>query len=129
VRGGAANGGGPEDPMLEQRVGRLEEKVDRIEAVVTRIDGMVTRILETGAKQSADILEIKATGAKQADLNKVQLDIAEMKGRLSGIEGRIGSVEGRFNQVPTIWGMLGIVATLLIGIAGLMFTAGKLFHP
>jgi len=73
---------------------------------------MVTRILETGAKQSADILEIKATGAKQADLNKVQLDIAEMKGRLSGIEGRIGSVEGRFNQVPTIWGMLGIVATL-----------------
>ncbi len=108
--------------MLEQRVGKLEEKVDRIEAAVIRIDGMVTRILETGAKQSADITEIKATGAKQTDLNMVQLDTAEMKGRLSGIEGR-------FNQVPTIWGMLGVVATLLIGIAGLMFTAGKFFHP
>jgi hypothetical protein len=101
--------------MLEQRVGRLEEKVERIEAILVRLEPQIKEIL--------------LTGAKQADLNKVQLDIAEMKGRLSGIEGRIGSVEGRFNQVPTIWGMLGIVATLLIGIAGLMFTAGKFFHP
>jgi hypothetical protein len=58
-----------------------------------------------------------------------------MKGRLAGIEGRIGTVEGRiagveerFNQVPTIWAMLGLFGTLLIGIAGLMFTAGKYFR-
>ncbi len=163
IQGGkGVDGGGPEDPMLEQRVGRLEEKVDRIEAAVLRIDGMVTQILEASAKQSADIVEIKANGAKQADLiklqlevaevkangakqvdlNKLQLDVADFKGTaakqadlikvqsdIAEMKGRLTGVEGRFTQVPTIWGMLGIVATLLIGIAGLMFTAGKFFHP
>jgi hypothetical protein len=68
------DGGGPEDPMLEQRVGRLEEKVDRIEAILLRIDAKITEVLQIGAKQSADIIELKATGAKQADLTKLQMD-------------------------------------------------------
>ena len=150
LQGGAGKGGGgPEDPMLEERVGRLEEKFDRIEAIVTRIDGMVNQILATGAKQSGDlqklqtdVAEIKVTGAKQADLNKLQVEVAEIKGGsakqadltrvqadIGEIRGRLAGIEGRFSQIPTVWGMLGIIATLLIGLAGLMFTAGKFLHP
>lgn len=158
----SGDGDGPEDPMLEQRVGRLEEKTDRIEAAVLRIDGMVQKILEIQAKQSADILEIKTSGAKQADLHKLQLEVAEIKATgakqtdlhklqvevaevkatsaqqadltkvqadIGEIKGRLAGIEGRFSQIPTIWGMLGIIATLLIGLAGLMFTAGKFLHP
>lgn len=124
IRGGVDNkgdGGGPENPMLEARVSRPEEKVDRIEGILVRLEPKISEVLQVCAKQ--------------ADLIRLQTDVAEMKGRLTGIEGRIGTVEGsiagvegRFNQVPTIWGMLGLIGTLLIGISGLMFTAGKYFH-
>lgn len=107
--------------MLDARVGRLEEKMDRIEGILLRLEPKVIEVLQTGAKQ--------------ADLLRLQLEVAEIKGRLAGVEGRLGTVdgriagvEGRFNQVPTIWAMLGLISTLLIGIAGLMFTAGKYFH-
>ena len=144
--------------MLEQRVGRLEEKVDRIEGILVRLEPKIQEVLQTVTTQSGQLSRLETTMATKDELHKVQIDLTELKGsqaafeerfngklgemdgrlsgklgaiegRLSGIEGRIGSVEGRFNQVPTIWGMLGIVATLLIGIAGLMFTAGKFFHP
>lgn len=128
------SGGGPEDPMLEQRVTKLEEKVDRIEAILQRLEPKITEILQVCARKAdleklqTEFVDLKATTAKQADLIRVQTDIAEIKGRLGGIESRIAGVEGRFTQVPTIWGMLGLIGTLLIGIAGLMFTAGKYFH-
>ena len=57
VQGGAANGGGPEDPMLEQRVGRLEEKVDRIEAISMRLEPQISEVLRTGVKQ-ADLTKL-----------------------------------------------------------------------
>lgn len=121
--------------MFEQRVGKLEEKVDRIEVILTRLEPKIAEVLQTCAKQSdlhklqLDVVELKATSAKQTDLTKVQADIAEMKGRLSGIEGRIGSVEGRFNQIPTIWHLFVFNVTLLVGMAGLIYTAGKSLHP
>jgi hypothetical protein len=167
--GAGSDGGGPEDPMLEQRVGRLEEKVDRIEGILVRLEPKILEVLQTVTNHSAQLSRLETTIATKDELHKVQVDTIEIKsgqlaaeeqlngkigemdgrlsgkigemdgrlsgklgaidGRLSGIEGRIGSVEGRFNQVPTIWGMLGIVATLLIGMAGLIFTAGKFFHP
>ena len=158
----SGDGGGPEDPMLEQRVGRLEEKADRIEAAVLRIDGMVQKILETQTKQSADIHEIKATGAKQADLNKLQLEVSEIKttsakqadlnklqievaefrasaakqadltrvqADIGEVKGRLTGIEGRFTQIPTIWHLFVFIVTVLVGMAGLMFTAGKFLHP
>ncbi len=136
--GAGSDGGGPEDPMLEQRVGRLEEKVDRIEAILLRIDAKVTEVLQTGAKRSADIIELKATGANQADLTKLQMDfvrfeanaatkddlqglqaeVVEIKnrqtlidGRLTGIDGRLSGISDRFASLPTVWTMLGIVFT------------------
>ena len=67
------DGGGPEDPMLEQRVGRLEEKVDRIEAILTRLE--------------PQIIGSSATGAKQAELNKLQSDFIQLRGK-RGDQGR-----------------------------------------
>jgi hypothetical protein len=111
------DGGGPEDPMLEQRVGKLEEKVDRIESILSRLEPKITEILLTSAKQAdlnklqLEVAEIKLTSAKQVELNKVQNDIVEIKGKLTGIEGRFTGLDYRINSLPTVWTMLGIVFT------------------
>ena len=62
----SGDGGGPEDPMLEQRVGRLEEKVDRIEAILVRLEPKITEVLQNTAKQSVD-------------LNKLQQDFVALR--------------------------------------------------
>jgi hypothetical protein len=125
VQGSAADGGGPEDPMLEQRVGKLEEKVDRIEAILTRLEPKIMEILHTGAKQSADIVELKTSAAKQVDLNKLQMDINRLQtdaveiknrlpvidGRLTGLDGRLSGLSDRIGSLPSVWTMLGIVFT------------------
>jgi chromosome segregation ATPase len=69
--------------MLEQRVARLEQMLERLEPKIG---------------------EILSSGAKQADLQRVQIEIAELKGRLSGVEGRLSAL-------PSTWTMLGIVFT------------------
>jgi hypothetical protein len=55
--------------MMEERAIRFERKVDRIEHVLERV--------------SPKISEILLTGAKQADIHKVQVELAEVKGRVS----------------------------------------------
>lgn len=110
IPGGKSDGGGPEDPMLEARVGKLDEKVDRIETILLRLEAKIAETLLTGAKQAdlnklqLQVTEIAMTGAKQTDLHKAQTDLAEVKGRISG-------VEARFSSLPTTWAMLGIVFT------------------
>jgi hypothetical protein len=85
------SGGGPEDPMLEQRVAKLEEKVDRIEAILQRLEPKITEALLTNAKQAdlsklqVQIVEFQATAARQADLQKLQVDIAEVKGGVASL--------------------------------------------
>jgi hypothetical protein len=85
------DGGGPEDPMLEQRVGRLEEKVDRIEAILMRLEPQISEVLRTGAKQAdltklqSDFIRFEAAAATKDDLHKVQLDLVEVKGRVSNL--------------------------------------------
>lgn len=69
--------------MLEQRAARREQILERLEPKIS---------------------EILATGAKQADLQKVQVDLAELKGRLAGVEGRLSAL-------PSTWTLLGIVFT------------------
>src|SRR5208283_561594 len=87
----SGDGGGPEDPMLEQRVGRLEEKVDRIETILTRLEPQIKEVLRTGAKQAeltklqSDLIRFEAAAATKDDLHKVQLDLAEVKGRVSNL--------------------------------------------
>jgi hypothetical protein len=77
------DGGGPDNPALEQRVVNLQEAVARIEAKIT---------------------EMLVSGAKQADVLKVQLEIAELKGRFSGLEARLGAL-------PSTATLLAIVFT------------------
>lgn len=48
--------------MLDARVGRLEEKMDRIEGILVRLEPKVSEIL--------------ATSARQADLSKLQVEMA-----------------------------------------------------
>jgi hypothetical protein len=89
--GGADDGGGPEDPMLEARVGHLEEKVDRIEAILQRLEPKITETLLTGSKQAdvnklqLQIVEFQAGAAKLADVQKLHADVAEVKGRVAGL--------------------------------------------
>jgi chromosome segregation ATPase len=51
--------------MLEQRVARLEQILERLEP---------------------KIAEILSSGAKQAELQKVQIEIAELKGRFQALK-------------------------------------------
>lgn len=64
--------------MLEQRVVVLEAYVSKIKSILERLEPKIT--------------EIQITGAKQVDLHKTQLDLAEMKGRLGGVEARLASI-------------------------------------
>ena len=104
--------------MLEARVERLEQRLERVEAILVRLEPKITDIA----------IELKQV-PKFSDFARLQADVGEIRGRLDGVDKRLGGVEGRFSQVPTIWGMLGILATLMLGMAGLIFTAGKLLKP
>ncbi len=61
-QGGQGSGGGPEGPILEQRVARLEQILERLEPRIT---------------------EILLTCAKKDDLLKIQVDLARLDGRVS----------------------------------------------
>jgi len=92
--GKSGGGGGPEDPTFEQRVARLERILERLEPKIT---------------------ELLLTGAKQTDVQKLHLEIAEIKGKLS--------------MLPTWWMLIvAIIATWSAG-AGVEFAILKAAHP
>lgn len=99
------DGGGPEDPMLEARVGRLEEKVDRVEAILTRLEPKISEVLQNTSKHSADLNKLQldfarfeSSAATKDDLHKVQIDLAR--------------VDGRVASLPTWWMLLtALIAT------------------
>jgi hypothetical protein len=126
----AGGGGGPEDPMLEQRVGRLEEKVDRIEAILVRLEPKIMEVLHTGAKQAElnkvqlDVAELKSSAAKQIDLNKIQVQIAEIlaggakQADLYKAQVELAEVKGRVAGLPTWWMLItAIITTWCAGFA------------
>ena len=86
--------GGPEGPMLEQRVARLEQILERLEPKIT---------------------EILLTCAKQTDIQKLQVELAEARDRVS--------------MLPTWWMLIvAIVATWSAG-AGIVFALVRAAHP
>ena len=114
----SGDGGGPEDSMLEQRVSRLEEKVDRIETILTRLEPQIMEVLRTGAKQAelnklqSDFIRFEANAATKDDLHKVQLDLAEVKGRVSNL--------------PTWWMLIvAILSTWGMGFAIANYSINK----
>jgi hypothetical protein len=101
------NGGGPEDPMLEKRVEAVEVDVSKIKGILERLEPKIGEIL--------------LTGAKQADLHKTQLDIAEMKGRLVATDARLSSVPTTTQLVLwllTTWGAGAATVFAVIKFAG-----------
>jgi len=80
--------------MLEQCVARLEQILERLEPKIT---------------------EILLTGAKQADAQKIQLEVAELRGKVS--------------MLPTWWMLVvALVATWSAG-GGIIFALLKAAHP
>ena len=80
--------------MLEQRVARLEQILERLEPKIT---------------------EILLTGAKQVDIQKLQIELAEARGGVS--------------MLPTWWMLIvALVATWSAG-GGIVFALLKAAHP
>ncbi len=86
---------------MEERVIRLEQKVDRIENVLAQLAPKITEILLTGAKQS--------------DIQKMHVELAEVKGKVS--------------MLPNWWMLVvALIATWGAG-AGIVFALVKASHP
>ena len=79
----------------------LDQRVERLEHIPARLEPKITEIL--------------LTGAKQIDVQRVQVELAEVKGKVS--------------MLPTWWMMIvAPVATWSAG-AGIMFALLKATHP
>ncbi len=88
------------EASTDDRMVDLEVKVDRIEAILTRFEPMIT--------------ELAFTTAKAAELQKLQIEFAEVKGRISSL--------------PTWWMlMVTVLSTWTVG-AGIVFTLVKASH-
>ncbi|MEI8397394.1 MAG: hypothetical protein WCF85_21965 [Rhodospirillaceae bacterium] len=57
-------------------------------------------------------------------MHKLEIEAAEVKGRISGLEGRMTGLEGQLRQIPTLWHLSGLIfaifgaAFVLIRFAG-----------
>jgi hypothetical protein len=87
---GRGSGGGPEGPTLEHRVKQIQERLE------------------------PKITEILLTGSKQADVQKIQVELAELRGKVS--------------MLPTWWMLVvALVATWSAG-AGIIFALLRAVH-
>jgi hypothetical protein len=98
-------GGGPEDPMIEQRVANLEATVGDIRTSGARIEAKLERH-EEALRRIEDAL-------------KVLVDVRE----------KVAHIDGRLANIPTFWQTLALMATLLIGLSGIIFSASRFLHP
>jgi hypothetical protein len=88
-----SGGDGPEEPTVEQRVSRLEKILERLEPKIT---------------------EILLTGAKQNDVQKVQLEMAELKGRMMAIEAKLGALPSTFTLLTIVFTTWALGSGILI---------------
>jgi hypothetical protein len=90
---GFRTGGGPEDPMLEQRVARLEE----------------------------DVKEIKVTlRGLEAKLSSIGEAVAEIKGRIGGLEMRLSAMPTTIQLVTlllTTWAAGAAIVFTIVRLA------------
>lgn len=123
-----SGGGAPEDS-------RLEKRVDRLERILASLEPKISELLLTCAKKD-DVQKLQVDIAKvdgrleavQSRLEGVEGRLVGVDVRLGGVEGQLAGVEGRLSMIPNIWQTLALLATLLIGLSGIMFTSAKLFH-
>jgi hypothetical protein len=105
IRFAGGGGDGPEDPMLERRVAALESAVGEIRGSVSRIENKLERHDEA-LRRIEDALKV-----------------------LSDLREKVAHIDGRLANIPTFWQTIALMATFLIGIAGLIFTASRFLHP
>jgi hypothetical protein len=86
-------GGPPDDPMLEQRVDRLERMPAALEPKIT---------------------EILLTGAKSSDVGKVQIDIAELKGRFEAVKEKVSALPSTFTILTIVFTTWALGSGILI---------------
>jgi hypothetical protein len=94
---GGLGGGGPEDPMLDQRVAALEDGQKRSNAVLEKINERLIGI-------EAEIKHLP----KAADYATLKADVARFDGKLSNI--------------PTMWQLLTMVVSTWAAGAAIVFT-------
>jgi hypothetical protein len=87
--------------MLELRVTRLEQVLERLEPKIT---------------------EILLTGAKQNDVQRVEVELAELKGRMSALEARMGVLPSAFTVLTIVF------TTWALGSGILIFALNILRH-
>lgn len=104
-------GGGPEDPMLEQRVAALEEKVGRIDATLQRLEPKISEMV-------GELRQIP----KVADYMTLRTDVA-------AVRERVAEMQGRLANMPTTWGLIAFVIGSCLASAGLAFTIARLLAP
>ena len=56
-------------------------------------------------------------------------EIGKLTGRLGDISERLAHIDGRLANIPTTRQLLAILASLLIGIVGIIFAASRFLHP
>lgn len=99
-RATAGDGGGPGDPMLDERVAKLESDMSDIKASLVKID---------------------------AKLDKLDFGL---NGKIAAIDGRLSGMDHRFAALPSTWTMLGIVfTTWALGSGILIFAMNFLKKP
>ena len=86
-------GDGSDGSGLELRISRLERILERLEPRIT---------------------EILLTGAKQSDIQKVQLDLAELKGRMAAVEAKVGALPSTFTILSIVFTTWALGSGILI---------------
>jgi hypothetical protein len=106
---GRPGGGGPEDPMIDQRVSKLEDDMKEVKASLKSIE--------------LSVAEIKHL-PKMSDFNVLRTDISDVKGRMGITEGKLAGIEGRLQHIPNTWQIIGI----LFGVAAVLYTASRVLR-
>jgi len=91
--------------MLEQRIAVLEAAVGDIRTSGVRVEAKLERHDEA-LRRIEEALKV-----------------------LTDVREKVAHIDGRLANIPTFWQTIALITTLLIGIAGLIFTASRLFHP
>lgn len=94
--------------MLEKRLARLENILASLEPKIS---------------------EILLSGAKNDDVQKLQIELIKVEGTISGVEDRLAGIEGRLSMIPTTWQTIAILAAPLIGHSGIIFMTSKFLDP
>ena len=88
------DGSGPEGPDLTARVARLGEANVRIEAALGRIESTSQKLID--------------------GQHRLELEAAEVKGRIGAVEGRLTGIEGRFPFLPTSIQLIGFILSIFV---------------